>query len=263
MSRKNSAYGPKHPLTSLNRRQEQFCAYVVAGYTYEAAYVAAGYDVGANGGRTFIGADGRKTAAAFLGAKLARNPFVKKRIEALQIEQSERNEVMRNELAERWRIDVEKTTIMLLEDRHFARTGQLSLPDENGKRAADSGDPPPDWRPDPRAAVQATMGLAKLHGLLVDRKEVTVIDAMQNMNNIELMGFIAKLQAQLGPVIDVPVTESPPRGEPSGREPSNTEPPRLSRRVNHDDVIREGPARFKKTLAALMEESDEYEDDAF
>jgi len=254
MAHKNSAYGPKHPLTSLNRRQEQFCAYVVAGYTYEAAYVAAGYDVGANGGRTFLGADGRKTAAAFLGAKLARNPFVKKRIEALQIEQSERNEVMRNELAERWRIDVEKTTIMLLEDRHFARTGQLSLPDEKGRRSADSSDPPPDWRPDPRAAVQATMGLAKLHGLLVDRKEVTVIDAMQNMNNAELMGFIARLQAQLGPVIDVPVVDAPAAAP---------EPPRLSRSVSPDDVAREGPPRFGKTLAALMEESDEYEDDAF
>jgi hypothetical protein len=230
MAIKQSRSGVKDPITGLNARQEAFCRYVTAGYPVAEAYESAGYDVGANGGRLLNSrAEGDdaalRPAATNLGNKLLRLPKIKDRLRALALEQQKNIDRMRAIAMERWAIDIDKTTKMLLEDRHFARTGELTLPDLDAegnpvKRPPEA--PPQDWRPDARAAVQATMGLAKLHGLLIDRKEVTVIDAMQNMNNNELIGFIAKLQAQLGPVIDVEVDSSP------------AEPSRLSKMMDAD-----------------------------
>jgi hypothetical protein len=206
MAKNQGRSGPKDPITGLNSRQEAFCRFIVAGYGNGEAYEAAGYNIGVNGGQPMHsrakGEGGLRPTAQNLAAKLMRLPHIKARILALSKEQQVNVDRMRSLAIERWAIDVEKTTKMLLEDRHFARTGELSLRDENGMKT-DTDEAPPDWRPDPRAAVQATMGLAKLHGLLIDRKEVTVIDAMQNMNNDELINFIGKLQSQLGPVIDV------------------------------------------------------------
>jgi hypothetical protein len=217
MSNKGNRSGPKDPITGINSRQEAFCRFITSGYSVADAYESAGYEVGVNGGSTLSKrAKGDITAvrpaAANLGNKLLRLPKIKARLHALAIEKQEQADRLRAIAVEKWAIDVEKTTKMLLEDRHFARTGELSLPeqDENGlPLKASASNPPQDWRPDARAAVQATMGIAKLHGLLIDRKEVTVIDAMQNMNNNELVNFIAKLQAQLGPVIDVEVNSEP------------------------------------------------------
>jgi len=132
------------------------------------------------------------------------NPKVKKRLADLRKMQQDDVEVQREALTEKYVMDLEHMTVMLLEDRHFARTGELALRGPDGEIEDKTG-PSGDWRPDARAAVQATMGLAKLHGLLIDRKEVTVIDAMKGMNNNELLEFIGRLQEQLGPVIDVPV----------------------------------------------------------
>lgn len=214
MAKNQSRTGRKDPVTGLNDRQETFCRLIIAGRTHGAAYEEAGYDVGVNGGVTL-----QKRAAGDitthrpisdnLANKLLQTPKIKARLVALHAEHQKNLDIMRQAAVDRWSISVEKTTIMLMEDRHFARTGELSLRDPSGHRTDNCEGPPQDWRPDPRAAVQASMGIAKLHGLLVDRKEVTVIDAMQNMNNDELIAFIAKMQSQLGPVIDVPVSSSP------------------------------------------------------
>lgn len=229
MAIKSINHGQKNPETGLNWRQEQFCRFYVSGLTTAQAYESAGFDVGSKTGKKLSNrapGDGvaQRPTAENLARKLLRHPHVKARINQLKMEQAAIAEQQRLNFIDRWSIDMEKMTIMLMEDRHYARTGELALRDAEGNRTDEQAGPPQDWRPDPRAAVQATMGLAKLHGLLIDRKEVTVIDAMQNMNNNELLEFIGKMQSKLGMTIDVQADPAFP-------------PSKMSRSITAQDVV--------------------------
>jgi hypothetical protein len=210
-------------ITGLNPRQELFCQHIALGQDAGTAYKLAGYEPGKKGGAALhVRAKGdmspHRASTYDSGQEMLSNPRIRARIRVLHTDLERRNEELRRASQIKWAVDTSKVTQMLAEDRHFARTGELNLRDENNNRTDGCTGVPPEWRPDARAAVQATMGIAKLHGLLVDRKEVTVVDAMQNMNNDELMEMIERMQAQLGPLIDVPVSSAPTAESKYSRE---------------------------------------------
>lgn len=209
MSVKGVSSGRKDPITGLNKRQELFCRFYVSGHTMADAYLAAGYDVGANGSvgaqRTDINTI--RPTAELLAQKLLGLPKIKDRVAALQREESERMEEARRQLREEYFYDIEKATKLLMEDRHYARTGELGLPNDRTMTEAERKSIPEGWRPDPRAAVQATGLIAKLHGLMIERREITVVDSMAAMTNEELLQFITQLQKSLPPLVDVSTSQ--------------------------------------------------------
>lgn len=226
-----SAYGRKDRETGLNPKQEAFCQHFVRNWDYVAAYKEAGYDCSPK--PTTRDEDHLKRTIRRSAICLANRPAVKERLDVLQKEQTiEHNKNLvhaRATLSDKYQMNLEKLTLLLLEDRHFARTGELKLPDQPepvrnpnerwGQTAAPGTPAYPgypnlhapvqtsdSWRPDARAAVQATMGLAKLHGLLIDKAEITVQGSITRMSNDELLSFIQKCHEQIGPVIDVTPT---------------------------------------------------------
>jgi hypothetical protein len=195
-ARKGDTHGQVNPKTGLNPRQELFAQYIVAGRTLSDAVTLAGY-------RPNIEGKSKREAEQYLaqrGAKVRKNANVQKRIGELMKAQTKVLDKQRNELSDKFHMNIERLTLMLLEDRHFARTGELSLPDQPQVKGHTKG---ADWRSDARAAVQATMGLAKLHGLLIDKAEITVQGSISRMSNDELLQFIAKVHSESGPVIEV------------------------------------------------------------
>jgi uncharacterized Zn finger protein (UPF0148 family) len=115
-------------------------------------------------------------------------------------------------VAKKYKIDLEHVTRMLLNDREYARTGKLLYEDDRAEEA-----PPDKAKLDPRAAVQATHDLAVLHGLMVKRTEVTIVDSVEKMRDDELVDFIEKLGEKLEsyktiearPRADLPLIEQP------------------------------------------------------
>jgi hypothetical protein len=195
-AKKGEPHGQVNPKTGLVPRQELFAQYIAAGHTLEKAMQDAGYHITTDG-LTRTEAHQRWGSA---GNKLRKKPKIKARIEQLMAEQAAVIEVQRNKLSDKFQMNLEKLTLMLMEDRHFARTGELSLPDQPQIKDHTKG---PDWRSDARAAVQATMGLAKLHGLLIDKAEITVQGSISRMSNEELLQFIQKVHSEIGPVLEV------------------------------------------------------------
>lgn len=227
--RSPSPYGRKDRETGLNPKQEAFCQLYTQGWDYVAAYKGAGYDSVNKATCTSEDQLTRRIRRAALC--LADRPAVKARIDVLQKEQTiafnKKRDRARAALSDKYQMNLERLTLLLLEDRHFARTGEMKLPDQSepvrdpNERLGQTpiaGNPSypgyphnmtPDqrasaeWRPDARAAVQATMGLAKLHGLLIDKAEITVQGSITRMSNEELLSFIQKCHQEIGPVIDV------------------------------------------------------------
>lgn len=188
-------HGSVSPLNGLTRRQELFAEYNVAGYPLHECVKMAGYKHELAG----LTKDEAHIRLAARGAKLAKIPQVAEFMEKLRAEQLENNKKQKAHLSDKYQMNLEKLTVMLLEDREFARTGQLALPGHEPQKDRETSD----WRPDARAAVQATMGLAKLHGLLIDKAEVTVQGSISRMSNEELLQFIQTVHHEIGPVIEV------------------------------------------------------------
>jgi hypothetical protein len=77
--------------------------------------------------------------------------------------------------------------------------------------------PPDKAKLDPRAAVQATMALGAMHGLVTKRTEVTIVDSVERMRDDELIDFIDKLRSklegyktiELNSVRELPLIEQP------------------------------------------------------
>lgn len=202
-ARKGEPHGQVNPKTGLVPRQELFCQYIVAGQTLAEATKLAGYQITS-------AATGKRDVDQYWterGAKIRKSPLVQKRIGVLMAEQTEVIAKQRNALSDKFQMNIERLTEMLLQDRHFARTGKLSL--------ADDAEIQPDHRPDARAAVQASMGLAKLHGLLIDKSEITVQGSITRMSNEELLRFIDTVHKEIGPMIEIEALEipEPPRAQ--------------------------------------------------
>jgi phage terminase small subunit len=199
-----SPYGRKDPKTGINPKQEQFCQNYVRGWDYVKAYKEAGYDsVNEATCETKDQLTRRYRRAAIC---LANRPAVKKRIDELQAEQTASVNAQRLAMTDKYAMNIERLTLMLLEDRHFARTGELALPGAEQIKDHTKGS---DWRSDARAAVQATMGLAKLHGLLIDKAEITVQGSISRMSNEELLQFISKVHSEIGPIVEVTANAAP------------------------------------------------------
>jgi phage terminase small subunit len=174
-------YGLVDPDTFLNPQQEAFCQEYVRHWDATVAASRSGYS---------------ETS----GPGLLANKNVRVRIEVLIKQQRRKMEKMREESARECKIDLNRVTQMLLRDREAALTGRVHL---EGREP----EPPHEkWRPDNRAAVQATMGIAQLHGLLIKRTEVTVIDVMEQMNDYELIDFVQKLKDKLADTITIDVS---------------------------------------------------------
>lgn len=208
--------GVKDPITGLTSQEEMFCQYLMTGATLSDAVLKAGFNVGEKE------LDPAKAAAARAsrGFNIKQYPGVKKRLEDLTQEKQQNIEMQKASLSDRFQMNLEKLTMMLMEDRHFARTGELTLdpveaPPAPPQKEIIPADQPggwrpeiiPEkesgWRPDARAAVQATMGLAKLHGLLIDKAEITVQGSITRMSNDELLQFIQKVHQEIGPIVEV------------------------------------------------------------
>ena len=208
--------GVKDPITGLTSQEEMFCQYLMTGATLSDAVLKAGFNVGEKE------LDPAKAAAArsARGSDIKKDPRVKKRLEDLTQEKQQNIEMQKASLSDRFQMNLEKLTMMLMEDRHFARTGELTLdpveaPPAPPQKEIIPADQPggwrpeiiPEresgWRPDARAAVQATMGLAKLHGLLIDKAEITVQGSITRMSNDELLQFIQKVHQEIGPIVEV------------------------------------------------------------
>jgi hypothetical protein len=97
-------------------------------------------------------------------AALLREPTVAYFIEQLRAEAAKRNE-----------INIDNITTMYLEDRKLAR--DLGMP---------------------AAAISAVTGVAKLHGLMVEKSKVTVEKSLANMNDEELDAFIIAEATAMG-----------------------------------------------------------------
>lgn len=199
---KGEPHGQVNPKTGLVPRQELFCQYIVAGQTLAEATKLAGYQI-TSAATTKRDIDQYWSER---GAKIRKAPLVQARIGVLMAEQAEELAKQRNKLSDKFQMNIERLTEMLLQDRHFARTGKLTM-DENAKVQ-------PDHRPDARAAVQASMGLAKLHGLLIDKSEITVQGSITRMSNEELLRFINTVHQEIGPMIEVEALEVPEPPKP-------------------------------------------------
>jgi hypothetical protein len=197
-SRKGDAHGPISSLNGLTRRQELFAEYLVAGHSLEECVTLAGYKEEV-GHMTPLEKQRRLSAR---GTKMVKNGRVQKFIQELRAQQLEKNLKEKAHLSDKYAMNIEKLTLMLLEDRHFARTGELQLPNQEGP-IRNPAERPTDGRFDARAAVQATMGLAKLHGLLIDKAEVTVQGSISRMSNEELLQFISTVHREIGPILEV------------------------------------------------------------
>ena len=201
-ARKGEAHGQVNPETGLNHRQELFAQYIVAGRTLADAVRLAGYQIKEPPSNP----RDLEQKWTIRGTRLRKLSGVAARIDHLMAEQAEVIAKQRNALSDKFQMNIEKLTIMLLEDRHFARTGELSLPGAAPVKDHTKG---PDWRSDARAAVQASMGLAKLHGLLIDKAEVTVQGSISRMSNEELLQFIHKVHTEIGPVVELTASTLP------------------------------------------------------
>jgi phage terminase small subunit len=170
--------GRADPETGLNPQQELFCQeYVLCWNPYEASK-AVGY-------------------TASNGTTLMANKNVQRRIDELIVKARRRQDEALENLPKDMKMDLARVTRMLLHDREAALTGRVRL------RGKEPEPVPSNWKMDNRAAVQATMGIAQLHGLLIKRTEVTIIDAMAGMNDQELLDFVNKMQAKLSGVITI------------------------------------------------------------
>jgi hypothetical protein len=115
-------------------------------------------------------------------------------------------------ITKKYQIDLERVTRMLLNDREYARTGKLLYEDGRPDEM-----PPDKAKLDPRAAVQATMALGAMHGLVTKRTEVTIVDSVERMRDDELIDFIDKLRSklegyktiELNSVRELPLIEQP------------------------------------------------------
>jgi hypothetical protein len=199
---KGVAHGQVNPKTGLVPRQELFCQYIVAGQTLAEATRLAGYQITS----CATAKNDPDQYWTIRGTKIRKSPLVQARIGVLMAEQTEVIAKQRNALSDKFQMNIERLTEMLLQDRHFARTGRLSMePDAEVQ---------PDHRPDARAAVQASMGLAKLHGLLIDKSEITVQGSITRMSNEELLRFINTVHQEIGPMIEVEALEIPEPPKP-------------------------------------------------
>jgi hypothetical protein len=167
--------------TFLNPQQERFCEEYVRCWDVQAAAATAGYNP-AN------------------GQNLMNKKPVRAHIETLIKRQRQRMEKAREDAARECKMDLTRVTNMLLRDREAALTGRVHL------EGMDPEPVPANWKMDPGAAVRATMGVAQLHGLLIKRTEVTVIDVMEQMNEYELVDFVEKLKEKLAKEITIDVS---------------------------------------------------------
>jgi hypothetical protein len=206
-ARKGEPHGQVNPKTGLVPRQELFCQYIVAGRTLAEATQLAGYQITEKAGATTK--RDAEQAWAIRGTRIRKTPLVQARIGVLMAEQAEELSKQRSKLSDKFQMNLERLTEMLLQDREFARTGKLSL--DPGAEIQ------PDHRPDARAAVQASMGLAKLHGLLIDKSEITVQGSITRMSNEELLTFINTVHQEIGPMIEVTAKEIAEAPKPTPR----------------------------------------------
>lgn len=205
-ARKGEPHGQVNPKTGLVPRQELFCQYLVAGRTLADATKLAGYQITE---KPEWAKEQIDDAWTIRGSRIRKLALVQKRIGVLMAEQAEELSKQRSKLSDKFQMNIERLTEMLLQDREFARTGKLSL-DPNAEIQ-------PDHRPDARAAVQASMGLAKLHGLLIDKSEITVQGSITRMSNEELLTFINTVHQEIGPMIEVTAKEIAEAPKPTPR----------------------------------------------
>lgn len=166
------------PETGLNPKQEAFCHAYVRYWNPSEAAKQVGY-TGQN------------------GAALMAKKDVKRRIDELIVRARRRQDVELERLPKDMKMDIARVTQMLLRDREAALTGRVQLEGREPEPVPDN------WKIDSRSAVGATMGIAQLHGLLIKRTEITIIDAMAAMNDQELIDFVNKMQAKLSGVITI------------------------------------------------------------
>jgi phage terminase small subunit len=122
----------------INPKYERFAQLISEGKSGTEAYIAAGHEVS------------RKTAGVNASRLLKDNPEIKARVEELLARRADIEIAASEKAIEALAMTKEHLTEMLKADRELART--------EGK---------------PEAAVAAVMAMAKLHGLLVDKKHVT------------------------------------------------------------------------------------------
>ena len=164
--------------TMLTPREEALCQeYILCGNHKEAAK--------------------KISMAGAEASKVMRRPRVRDRIEVLLKEHRQRLEEARVKVADRYQIDLERITRMLLHDREAALTGRVHLEGREPEPI------PANWRMDLGAAAKMTLGLAQLHGLMIKRTELTVIDRFEKMNDYEIVDFIGDLQSKLADVITI------------------------------------------------------------
>lgn len=142
---------------TLSPRLEAFCLGYIETGEMQLAYALA------FGSRPRISPQEAKKAACRRGAELLEHPAVRIRILELHRQMREQTGVTVEYLTGQYReaIDLAKST----------------------QKAA--------------ALVQALNGLAKLHGLGIERKEVTVVDALGTMSESELRAYEAEIDAEL------------------------------------------------------------------
>ena len=174
-------YGVIDQETFLNPQQERFCEEYVRCWNAEQAAVNAGYAPGHH-------------------QTLMVNKPVRAHIETLIKRQRRKMEKAREDAAKDCKMDLTRVTNMLLRDREAALTGRVHL------EGMEPEPVPGNWKMDPGAAVRATMGIAQLHGLLIKRTEVTVIDVMEQMNDYELVDLIEQLKEKLSKTITIDVS---------------------------------------------------------
>jgi hypothetical protein len=179
-------YGPGNrgiidPETLITPQQELFCQEYVCCWDAQRAAEKAGYSSGS-------------------GSGLMQRAHIRVRIEDLIKKQRLRMEREREDMPKRLRMDLARITEMLLRDREAALTGRVHIEGREPEPV------PSNWRMDNGAAVKATMGIAQLHGLLIKRTEVTFIDAMETMNDHELVDVVRRLQSKLADTITIDVS---------------------------------------------------------
>lgn len=174
-------YGVADKDTGLNPQQDLFCEEYVRCWDANMAAATAGYAPGH-------------------APELMNKKHVRAHIESLIKRQRRKMEKAREDAARECKMDLTRVTNMLLRDREAALTGRVHL------EGMDPEPVPANWKMDPGAAVRATMGVAQLHGLLIKRTEVTVIDVMEQMNEYELVDFVEKLKEKLAKEITIDVS---------------------------------------------------------
>lgn len=142
-----------------------------------------------------------------LAEKMASRSYkIRERASKLRKERLADRAKARSQVAKTYKVDIEHATRMLLNDREYARTGKLLYEDGRPDESA-----PDKAKLDPRAAVQATMAIASLHGLVTKRSEITISGAIEVMKDDELIDFIDKVKAKLEHYETIDLNAAPDR----------------------------------------------------